>query len=63
MDKTAIENALTLIEEQIAAIRAEIGKDANAAGAAGQGAPGSMATPPKPTGSTGDNSLGGFFGK
>ncbi len=63
MDKTTIENALVLIEEQIAAIRSEIGKEGDASGAAGQGAPGSMATPPKPAGSPGDNSLGGFFGK
>jgi len=63
MDKTAIENALVAMEEQIAAIRAEIGKEADAAGAAGQGAPGAMATPPKPAGAPGDNSLGGFFGK
>jgi len=64
MDKTAIENALMSIEEQIAIIRAEIGKESEAAGAAGQGAPGAMATPPKPAGAPpGDNSLGGFFGK
>lgn len=49
MDPKAIESALVLIEEQIAAIRSVINApESEAPGAPGE--PGAMATPPKPAG-------------
>jgi hypothetical protein len=50
IDPAAIESALVLIEEQIAAIRAVLGNGEAEGAQEAPGAPGAMATPPKPAG-------------